>query len=57
MFDIKKVEADAAAEVAKEEADKARGKIKASLQKINSAEAVLANCRREHEVLLKTIGE
>lgn len=57
LIDVKKVEEDAKAEVQKEAAEKAKGKIKQSLQKIASAEEVLSNCKREHEVLLRTIGE
>lgn len=57
MFDVKKVEEEARAEVAKEEGDKAKAKIKGSLKSIAAAKAVLSNLEREHEVLLRTIGE
>ena len=57
MFDVKKVEEEARAEVAKEAAERAKGKIKDSLKKIAAAKAVVVNLEAEHEILLKTIGE
>lgn len=53
MFDIKAVEAEAKAEIAKEQSLKAKDCIKASLRKIASAEAIVANLKREHEVILR----
>lgn len=57
MFDIKSVEAEARKELAEEKAKAAKGKIKASLQKIAQAETILRNLRDEHEVLLRDIGD
>ncbi|SFZ81610.1 hypothetical protein SAMN02983003_0592 [Devosia enhydra] len=56
MFDIKTVEAEARAELAEERGKIAKGKIKASLQRIANAEAILRNLREEHEILLRDIG-
>ncbi len=56
MFDIKAVEAEAQKELAEEKAKAAKGKIKASLQKIESARAILRNAEDEHAVLLRDIG-
>jgi hypothetical protein len=56
MFDVKKVEADAAKELAEEKATAAKSKIKDSLKKIAAAEKVLQNLRDEHAVLLRDIG-
>jgi hypothetical protein len=56
MIDIKTVEAEARAELNADAAKAAKTKIKASLQTIARAEAVLQNARDEHAVLLRTIG-
>lgn len=56
MFDITKVQQEAEAEIAKESAAKAKESIKAHLKKIAAAEAVVANLRREYEVLLRTVA-
>lgn len=56
MFDIKKVEAEAAQELATEKATAAKGKIKDSLKKIAQAERVVQNLKDEHAVLLRDIG-
>lgn len=56
MFDIKKVEAEAAAELASEKATAAKSKIKESLKKISAAERVLQNLRDEHAIILRDIG-
>lgn len=56
MFDIKKVEAEAAKELADEKATAAKAKIKTSLKNIAAAERVLQNLREEHAVLLRDIG-
>jgi hypothetical protein len=57
LVDIKKAQEDAATELAEEAATKAKSEIKGSLRKIAQAKAVVANLEREHEVLLRTIGE
>lgn len=57
MFDIKKVEAEARAEVTKEQEALAKSKVKAHLAKIAQAEAVLANLKREYAVLLASLGD
>jgi hypothetical protein len=56
MFDVKAVEAEAAKEIATEQATAAKTKIKASLKNIANAERVLQNLRDEHAVLLRDIG-
>lgn len=56
MFDIKAAEAEAKKEIAKEQSDKAKTKIKAHLGKIAAANEVVANLQREYEVLLREIG-
>ena len=56
MFDVKKVEEEAAKELAAEKAAVAKGKIKESLKRIAAAEKVLQNLRDEHAVLLQDIG-
>ncbi|MER8640981.1 hypothetical protein [Mesorhizobium sp. M1252] len=56
MFDIKKVEADAKAEIAEEKGRVAKTKIKAALKRIADAEAIVKNARDEYEVLLRDIG-
>jgi len=56
MFDVKAAEAEAQKEVAEEQSKAAKGKIiKSHLIKI-AAEQVVANLRREYEVLLREIG-
>jgi predicted transcriptional regulator len=56
MFDIKKIEEEAAKELAEEKAKAAKSKIKDSLNKISAAERVLQNLRDEHAVILRDIG-
>lgn len=56
MFDIKKVEAEALAEINTDRADKAKAKIKAKLQQIADAERIVSNLRDEYGVLLRDIG-
>ena len=56
MFDIKKIEAEAAAELASDRATAAKSKIKASLNRSADAERILANLREEHAVILRDIG-
>jgi hypothetical protein len=56
MFDIKKIETEAANELAAERATAAKGKIKDSLKRINAAALVLQNLRDEHAVILRDIG-
>lgn len=56
MFDISAVEAEAQKEIAEEQAKVAKGKIKAKLSAIASAEQILANLRAEYQILLRDIG-
>lgn len=56
MFDINKVEAEAKAELAKEQGEKAKAKIKAKLKQIEDAKRILANLQGEYDVLLSDIG-
>jgi hypothetical protein len=56
LGDIKSVEQEAADELREERVKAAKGKIKTSLQTIAKAEAVLAQARRDHAVLLETIA-
>ena len=56
MFDIKKVEAEARAELAKEQGEKAKSQIKAKLMQIANMEKALANAREEYRVLLVDVG-
>lgn len=56
MFDIKKVAAEAQAEINEEKVKAAKVKIKAALKRIADAEAILRNARDEYEVLLRDIG-
>jgi hypothetical protein len=56
MFDIKKVKDEAAAEIAKEQADAAKSKIKQKLRQIAQSRAITANLEREYEALLAEIG-
>lgn len=53
---VKAIEAEAAAELAKEKATAAKGRIKDSLKRIQAAEKVLQNLNDEHAVLLRDIG-
>lgn len=56
MFDIKKVETEAQAELAAEKATAAKAKIKAKLKQIADAERIVQNLRDEYGVLLRDIG-
>lgn len=56
MFDVKAVQAEAEKELAKEQSEAAKGKIKTKLKQIASSRAVTANLEREYEVLLAEIG-
>lgn len=56
MFDIKKAEAEAREEVAKEAQEAAKAQIKAKLKSIEQARRVVANLEREYEVLLREVG-
>lgn len=56
MFDIKKVQAEAEAEIAKEQGEDAKKAIKAKLRSISAARAVVANLEREYEVLLREVA-
>lgn len=55
-FDIKKVEADAIADLAKEQAAVAGSRIKTKLKQIADAERILANLRLEYAALLRDLG-
>lgn len=55
MFDIKAAEKAAREEIAKEQSEGAKTKIKAHLRKIAQAREIVANLEREYEVLLRTI--
>lgn len=57
LFNVKEAQEQAAKEVKEEAIKKATGQIKGSLQKIEAAKQVLVNLEKEHEVLLRTIGE
>lgn len=57
MFDITAVEKEARAELAKEQSEAAKTKIKAKLQQISNAEKVLANLKQEYTYLLQDIGK
>lgn len=56
MFDIKKIEAEAREEVAAEQAETAKSKIKAHLAKIAAAKKIVANLELEYKALLADIG-
>jgi hypothetical protein len=56
VFDVKKVEAEARAEISKEQGEAAKKKIIGKLRQIAQAEAVVANLRLEYEALLRDIG-
>ncbi len=56
MFDIKSVEKEAKLEIAKEQAEKAKGSIKAKLKQIACARAVVANLEREYDVLIAEVA-
>lgn len=53
---IKTIEQEAKAELAKENGEKAKVKIKAKLREIDAAEKIVANLKGEYEVLLKDLG-
>ena len=57
MFDVKKAQEDAEAELAEERAEKAKTRIKSKLREIAAARKVLGNLNREYEILLEDIGE
>jgi hypothetical protein len=56
MFDINKVEADAKAEIAKEQAERAKKKVVAKLREIAAAKQVVANLEGDYAVILREIG-
>lgn len=56
LFDIKSVEAEAKAELAKETGEKAKAKIKAKLKQIADARKIVANLEGEYAVLLADIN-
>jgi hypothetical protein len=55
MFDVNAVEKEAKAELAKEQAGKAKDAIKSHLKTIASAKAIVASLEREYEVLLAEV--
>jgi hypothetical protein len=57
MFDVKKVQEEAAKELADEAATKAKGRIKDKLRQIEQAKRVLANLNRELEDLYGEISQ
>lgn len=57
MFDVKKASEEAAAEIQKEKAEKAKGRIKEKLVLIDKAEKVVANLKRELEDLYGELGQ
>lgn len=56
MFDIKKAEEEAKAEVAEESTKIAKGKIKDKLKQIDSAKKIVSNLELEYAALLRDIG-
>ncbi len=56
MFDIKKLEAEVATELATEKAAAAKAKIKNALKYIADAKSVVRTLEDEYAVLLKDIG-
>jgi len=54
---IQQIEDEARKELIEEQAKAAKTKIKASLQAIARAEAVVANLKQEHAVILRLAGE
>jgi len=56
MFDIKAVEKEAKAELAKEQGEAAKKKIKVKLKEIASARTVVQNLEAEYTLLLADIG-
>lgn len=56
MFDIKAVEKEAQAEIAKERGEAAKKKIKDKLRQIAAAKQVVTNLQGEYELLLQEIG-
>lgn len=57
MFDIKKVEADAKAEIAKEMADKAKTALVKKFRDLENAKKIVANIEREIEDLKASIAD
>lgn len=55
-FDVKAAEAEAKKELQDENSKVAKQKIKGKLAQISSAEAIVANLRREYEALLAEIA-
>jgi hypothetical protein len=56
MLDITEVEKQAREELAKEQGEKAKSKIKDKLKQISAARQIVANLEHEYEVLLREIG-
>lgn len=57
LLDIISVQEEAEKEIREEATKVAKSKIKDSLRNIAKAKSIVANLEREHEVLLRTIGE
>lgn len=55
-FDVKSAQAEAERELAKEQAEAAKSKIKGKLKQIAAAKAVVSNLEREYAALLLEIG-
>ena len=57
MFDVKKAQEAAEAELAEDRCKEAKKRIKSKLQAIAAAKKVVQNLEREYTVLLEDIGE
>ncbi len=57
MFDVKKAQEEAEAEIAEERGKEAKRLIKTKLKEIAAAKKVVSNLEREYAVLLEDIGE
>lgn len=56
LIDIKAVEAEAKAEIAKEAGEKGKAKLKSKLREIAAAKKIVANLEGEYAVLLADLG-
>lgn len=56
-FDIKAAQAEVEKELHEERMEVVKEKLKASLKTVKTAEKVLANARREHELLLAELSD
>ena len=57
MIDIKKVQQEAAAELAKEKGEAAKKKVKGKLIEIEAAEIIVRNLKRELEDIYAQLGQ